>query len=167
MRRPPFVLLVLACLAGSGAVAEQKSIDPGDLPDFFAGAWTLEGHEETFRETCEWLAPNAFLVCNGTDTDPKEPGRWITLLGYSHAEKTYNFTAFDGGGGKSTFSGWLRGNLWVFTSEQVIHGESSRLQITITPTSDGYLLREEESVNGGPWKVTLEERHLRLPKASG
>jgi len=153
--------VVMALFQGSAASAPD-GIDPGDLPDFFAGSWTIEGREDTFRETCEWLSPNSFLVCRGADTDPESPSKWITLLGYSHAEKTYNFTAFDDGGGKSVLSGWLRGGVWVFTTEQVIDNETSRLQVTITPTSDGYVLREEQSVNGGPWKASLEEKHVRL-----
>ncbi|MFT3806820.1 hypothetical protein [Arenimonas sp.] len=159
------VMAIGLALTQSAAASDAKPVDPGDLPEFFAGTWTVEGLEDSFRETCEWLSPNSFLICRGTDSDPKNPGQWITLLGYSHAEKMYNFTAFDGGGGKAVFSGWLRDDVWIFTSEQFLHGKMSRLQVTITPTKDGYILREEESVNGGPWKVTLEEKHVRLPKA--
>lgn len=159
-------LAVALAVVQGDAWSAPAGTDPGDLPDFFAGTWTIAGREDTFRETCEWLSPNSFLVCRGADTDPKSPSKWITLLGYSHAEQMYNFTAFDDGGGKSVLSGWLHGDVWVFTAEQVIDNETSRLQVTLTPTSDGYSVREEQSVNGGPWKVTLEERHVRLP-ASG
>lgn len=159
------VAIALTLCFSDLAVANEKT-DPGDLPDFFAGTWTVEGRENSFRETCKWLSANSFLICNGTDVENGKAANWLTLLGYSHAEKMYNFTAFDGGGGKATFSGWIRGDNWVFTSEQFIHGEASRLQITITPTSDGYVLQEEESVNGGPWKKTVTEKHLRVSAAA-
>lgn len=158
------ILLLAALLAGQVALAAESKVDPGDLPEFFAGTWTVEGREKTFTEKCEWLSPNSFLVCRGSDSDPESPGQWITLLGYSHAEATYNFTAFDGGGGKAVFSGWLRDKVWVFTSQQVIDAKTSRLQVTITPTKNGYTLKEEESVNGAPWETTLEERHVRVGK---
>ncbi|RYG98363.1 MAG: hypothetical protein EON58_07350 [Alphaproteobacteria bacterium] len=157
-------IALILCFADR-AVAQQK-VDPGDLPDFFAGTWTVEGRENSFRETCKWLSPNSFLICNGTDMEDGKAANWITLLGYSHAEKMYNFTAFDGGGGKASFSGWIRGEHWIFTSQQFIHGEASRLQVTIKPTPDGYILQEEESVNGGPWKITMTEKHLRVSENS-
>lgn len=158
--------LVIMSLAAAAAAFAREAPDPGDLPEFFAGTWTVKGRETTFSEKCEWLSPNSYLICNGADTDPKEPSRWITLLGYSHDKQTYDFTAFDGGGGKASLSGWLRGGVWVFTANQEEGTETVRLQVTLTPTKDGYQLREESSVNGAPWTVTLEEEHVRLGPAA-
>lgn len=164
IRTRPFLWVI--ALAIPAPASAQTQPDPGDLPEFFAGTWTLKGHEQIFCETCKWLSPNSYMVCQGSNSDPEDPAQWITLLGYSHATKTYNFSAFDGSGAKSVFSGWLRGDVWVFTSEQESGSESIRTQVTITPTKDGFVLREEKSVNGAPWVVSLEEEHIRLPEAT-
>ena len=159
-----FVAMLMFAIATSIHAAQPSKPDPGDLPEFFAGTWTLKGAESTFRETCAWLSPNSYLVCNGSDSSSRIPAKWITLLGYSHALDTYNFSAFDSSGAKIVYSGWLRGEVWVFTSEQAIGTELVRFQSTITPTKNGYVLREEKSVNGASWVVVNDEEHIRLSK---
>ena len=163
-----FANTAIACLLLLSPIgyAEQPR-DPGDLPDFFEGEWTLKGREDTFHEKCSWLSPNSYLICQGSDTDPKDPSQWVTLLGYSHAEDMYNFNAFNGRGGQARYLGWLRGGDWIFSLNREKGKELLRTQIRISPTKDGFFLHEEDSVNGGPWKTTLEEEHVRIPsKAS-
>lgn len=151
----------------AGANAEPAATDPGDLPDFFAGEWTLKGSEATFHERCRWLSPNSYLICEGEDTNPEAPAKWITMLGYSHAEDTYNFSSFYDDGGKFTYTGWLEGDVWNFVGENTIFNRTEGVEIIrrqeiLTPTKDGYHVKATVSVDGAPWKVVLDEELIRV-----
>jgi hypothetical protein len=160
----------VAALLATSAHAEKPAIDPGDLPDFFAGSWTIKGMETTFLETCEWLHPNAFLVCNTVDSNPDAPEKIIRLIGYSHAENTYNLTIFSSDGGKMTLTGWLDGDVWKFAGENRIYHRATgvdvlRRQEQMTPRKEGYTLKVEVSVNGEPWKTAYEDEVIRVNPA--
>ena len=161
-----FSILAVTSLLSTGALADEPAIDPGDLPDFLAGEWTIEGSETTFRESCSWLSYNSFLVCEGEDKTPDAPEEWIKMIGYSHAEDTYNLTVFSGDGGKMTMDGWLDGDIWKFTGENhICHTDTGMLvlrrQETMKPTKDGYWLKVEVSRNAGPWQVVIDEEIIR------
>ena len=165
-----FGALACSALFITSASAEKPVIDPGDLPDFFAGSWTIKGMEATFVETCSWLSPNSFLVCTAIDSNPEAPEQFIRLMGYSHAEDTYNLTVFSGDGGKMTMTGWLDDDVWTFVGENRIYHRATGVDVlrrkeTMTPTKDGYALKAEVSVNGEPWKVVLEDRFIRVKSA--
>jgi hypothetical protein len=159
------VITAITFLSG-GVFAQEPATDPGDLPDFFAGVWTIAGSEKTFRESCQWLSYNSFLVCEGEDKSTDAPEKWIKMIGYSHAEDAYNLTVFSGDGGKMTMDGWLDGEVWKFTGENhIFHTDIGMLvlrrQETMKPTKDGYWLKVEVSKNAGPWQVVIDEEIIR------
>ncbi|MEZ5893470.1 MAG: hypothetical protein R3C58_10080 [Parvularculaceae bacterium] len=172
MSKSSAVLSGIACSAlfFTSVSAEKPEIDPGDLPDFFAGSWTIKGMETSFLETCEWLHPNSFLVCNTIVSDPDAPEKIIRLIGYSHAENTYNLTIFSSDGGKMTLTGWLDGDVWKFAGENRIYHRATgvdvlRRQEQMKPTKEGYNLKVEISVNGEPWKIAFEDEFVRIKSA--
>ncbi len=159
--------IAVGALFVTAAYADPPEVDPGDLPDFFAGTWTIRGAETTFNETCSWLSPNSYLICKGVDANPEAPETWIRLMGYSHSENTYNLSVFAGDGGKIMMTGWLDGDVWKFVGENKIFHRATgvdvlRRQESMTPTKDGYNLKAEVSVNGEPWRVVLEDEFIRV-----
>lgn len=59
----------------------DPSADPGGELAFFAGRWTIEGSEETYLETCEWLPQSSYLACRAEDTSEEPPGGLSQPLG--------------------------------------------------------------------------------------
>jgi hypothetical protein len=146
------------------ASATPGNPDPRSDLEFFRGAWTLKGHEATYREACEWLPGRAFMACNAEDRSETPPGYSLSVFGYSEADAQYTYNGFSGSGSQRTLQGSLQDGVWRF------HGQSGRApnwrrwQVTITPTSAGFHFREEISDRSGPWRESVVLEFVRLAK---
>lgn len=158
-------IVAAAILVAAGAAASAQTTPAGDPRtrlSMLVGTWTIEGSESTYRETCDWLAPASFVVCRGEDTDPRDPGVSLSILGYSPEEQAYTYTSFSGSGRTRSLRAWLYGDRWVFTGQGDRAGKSSRWQVSITPNAKGFHFRQETSVNGAPWATDVEIQYIRL-----
>lgn len=145
------------------ASAAATSPDPRSELEFFRGAWTIEGHDATYREVCEWLPGRAFVACNAEDRSENLPGHSLSVFGYSETDAQYTYSGFAGSGSQRSLQGSLQDGVWRF------HGQSGRApnwrrwQVTITPTPKGFHFREEVSDGSGPWRESVVLEYLRLP----
>ena len=145
----------------ASAQTESQS-DPRQKLAMFVGTWTVEGSESTYRETCEWLTRQSFVVCRAEDTNPKERDVSLSIMGYSAEDQSYTHANFNGSGGSRTLRAWMHGEKWVFTGGRERAGEFARWQVTITPNVKGFHFRQEVSENGAPWTTNFETQYIRL-----
>jgi hypothetical protein len=84
-------------------------------PAALVGDWTLEEHEETYRELCEWFADLAFVVCRSADTADGSSG--VSILGYSKSEQMFTYHHYGHRGSSRTETGFPHGQTGiVYTS---------------------------------------------------
>jgi hypothetical protein len=156
---PALVFTVLTCSFGLSVAAESPA-QPRDSLNFFAGKWTLNGSESTYLEICEWL--DTYLTCRGDERTESGTNSSLSIMGYSEEDQAFTHTSGFGGTPR-TLRGWLRDGTWVFTGQHVSNARSRRVQVTITPTPNGFHFRQEISDNGGSWQPQYEFDYLRIP----
>jgi hypothetical protein len=82
-----------ALLLGQSATGGVHDLNVDVRLAALVGDWTLEGHEETYRELCEWFADRAFVVCRSADTADGSSG--VSILGYSKSEQMFTYHHYD------------------------------------------------------------------------
>lgn len=152
------VLLALPLLAHS-----HGQEDPYSKLAFFEGTWTVEGQEATYRETCSWFESRRFLICRAEDKEGGTPTWSMSILGYSTERQAYTHTLFGNSGGIRTIHGWHDGKIWTFVGETQQGGNAKRMQVTVTPTKNGFTFRQDVSTNGAAWKKAAEFAYVRVP----
>jgi hypothetical protein len=150
----------LALVGGAGAA----SVHPAEIEARLAplvGDWTIEGHEATYRETCEWFAGRSFVVCNTTDSSDGSASQ--SVLGYSAFEQRFTYHNYTNSGTSNTRFGYPFGdNGLAYTLERRNASGYYRVTTYIAPQPDGRLhFREERSTNGAPWKETANFYYVR------
>jgi hypothetical protein len=118
---------------------------------FIAGDWTIAGMEASYRDHCTWFDARSFIVC---DTDDRRRGthRSIAVLGWSAADGRYTYQQYDDSGRSRTepcFANAERGLTCLGearTKDGLVQTRSF-----IWPTATGLGIRQEKSVNAGPW----------------
>lgn len=156
---------LLLAMASVAQVVSAQTTTPGDPRQklsMFVGTWTVEGSESTYRERCEWLTRESFVVCRAEDTNSKERDISLSIMGYSPEEQAYTYANFNGSGSSRTLHAWVHGEKWVFTGGRERVGKFARWQVTITPNVKGFHFRQEVSENGAAWKTNYETQYLRL-----
>jgi hypothetical protein len=136
---------------------------PRSQLEFFRGAWTINGNQETYRETCEWLPGGGFMACNAEDRSETPPGFSLSVFGYSEADGDYTYSGFGGSGSLRSLRGSIHDGVWRFHGQSLRAPEWRRWQVTITPTATGFHFREEVSERSGPWRESVALEYLRLP----
>lgn len=157
-----FGALALCLLANPAQAAEAAG--PRAALEFFIGLWTVKGSEATYRESCEWLSPESFVICTAKDTDPAGPSQSISIFGYDDEDRAYTYAGYGSGGSSRALRGWLRDGVWVFTGQRDRGTESVRWQVTIAPVPTGFLFVQQTSSNGGPWVKTVDAEYRRIRK---
>ncbi len=157
-----FFLLALALVAPIASAQTKSQGDPRQKLSMFVGTWTVEGSENTYRETCEWLTRESFVVCRAEDTNPKERDISLSIMGYSPEDQAYTYANFNGSGSSRTLYAWVHGEKWVFTGARDRPAKFARWQVTITPNARGFHFRQEVSVNGAAWATNYETQYIRL-----
>jgi hypothetical protein len=152
------VLLALPLL-----VQGQGQEDPYSKLAFFEGTWTVQGQEETYRETCTWFESRRFLICKAEDKEGGTPTWSMSIFGYSAERQAYTHTLFGASGGIRTIHGWHDGKIWTFTGETQQGINTKRTQVTITPTKRGFTFRQDVSANGAAWAKAADFTYVALP----
>lgn len=135
---------------------------PRSALEFFNGTWTIGGHEAGFREVCRWLPGGGFVACHSEDPADAPPSFAMSVFGYAEADGVYTYSGFNGTGTQRTLRGTLQDGVWRFFGQSERGPGWRRWQVTITPTPDGFRLREEVSERGGDWKEAATLDYLRL-----
>lgn len=134
--------------------------------EFFRGEWTVEGHESTFVESCDWLAGKGFVACHAEDRSESTPSFSMSVFGYSQADDQYTYTGFSGSGTQRSLRGNLHQGVWRFHGQAERGPNWRRWQVTITPTPQGFHFREEVSDKSGPWRLGVELSYVRKRQAA-
>lgn len=131
---------------------------------FFAGTWTIRGHEASYRERCDWLPGAAFLACRSVDRSDEPPSHGLSIFGYLESDGLYTYHGFGGSGSQRNLRGGLQDGVWRFYGDSGRGPEWRRWQVVITPTPGGFSFREEVSDRGGPWRESVALEFLRLER---
>ena len=160
-------LYCLALFISALFVSAMAQATPRAALEFFRGTWTLQGHESTYSEVCEWLPGGGFLACRAEDRSENAPDFSLSVFGYSETDSTYTYNGFSGRGSHRELRGSLHGQVWR------LHGQAGRApnwrrwQVTITPTSSGFHFLEEVSDNSGPWREVVQLQYVRTSVSGG
>ena len=154
-------------VAGSAAPA---SVHPPEIEARLAigvGDWTLEGMEQTYRETCAWYHRRSFVVCNTTEIEDGETRHSVSVLGYSSRTKSFSYLNYGDAGTSRTETGHptADGGL-VYLRERTTDAGVSHYRSRIIPIagSRDFRFEQEKSDNGGPWQPTVKLKYvLRKP----
>lgn len=141
--------------------------DPRSRLDFFRGAWTIEGQEATYRETCMWLPGSGFLACSAEDLSESPPACSLSVFGYSAADSQYTYNGFAGSGSQRSLQGSIEDGVWRFHGQSGRGPDWRRWQVTITPTARGFRFREEVSERSGTWRESVVLEYVRVPEVDG
>ena len=151
------ILLVLsaALIAASPAAA---GIHPPEVEGRLGatiGDWTIEGMEKTYSEKCDWYGDRAFVVCVSEDRSDGSSSR--SIMGYSRADGHFTYHNYSASGSSNSRIGFPHGQAGlVYTTERKVPEGSARITTYLTPEGKGVRFREERSLNGGPWQVSME-----------
>jgi len=151
--------LALALAAQATSPAPVGSVHSAEVEPRLAalvGDWTIPGQETTYRETCDWFGPRAFVVCNATDAS--DGSRSQSTLGYSKARERYTYQTYSSSGNSRYEWGFPHAERGlVFTDERPAAAGTTRVQVWLEPQADGRLrFRQERSVNGGQWEQVAD-----------
>jgi len=148
--------MYLLAVALAAAVAPQApaSTHPAEIEKqlaFIGGDWTIKGMETIYRDHCTWFDGRSFIVC---DTDDRRPGghHAVAILGWSAAENHFTYQEYDASGRSRTEPCYANSEKGL-TCLGEFHTKDGLVQTRsiIWPTATGLGLRQEKSVNAGPW----------------
>lgn len=148
MRR--LTMSLLAVLA-SPAVAGVHPPEVEQQLSFIAGDWTISGYEGKYRDHCTWFDSRSFVVC---DTDDRRHGTHhsIAILGYSAADGRYTYQQYDDSGRGRTEPCYANSEKGLTCLGQMQTKDGFvQARSYIWPTTTGLGIRQEKSVNAGPW----------------
>lgn len=118
---------------------------------FIEGDWTIAGMETIYRDHCTWFDAKSFIIC---DTDDRRPGghHAVAILGWSAADNHFTYQEYDASGRSRTEPCYASSEKGL-TCLGEFHTKDGMVQTRsiIWPTATGLGLRQEKSVNAGPW----------------
>lgn len=118
---------------------------------FIEGDWTIAGMETIYRDHCTWFDAKSFIIC---DTDDRRPGghHAVAILGWSAADNHFTYQEYDASGRSRTEPCYASSEKGL-TCLGEFHTKDGLVQTRsiIWPTATGLGLRQEKSVNAGPW----------------
>lgn len=149
-------VLCAALLVASPAMAGTHPADVEARLGMLVGDWTVVGRETTYRDTCEWFGGKSFVICITHNSAKNTLDQ--TIVGYSKEDGHYTYFSFGNSGESNARIGFPSGErALVLTTERRQPGGLTRITTLLEPQADGRLrIREERSVDGGPWKTTAE-----------
>lgn len=152
------ITLCLAVAVTSAAAGDN----PRARLDWLAGDWTIEGREQSFRETCAWFHERSHLVCNSESQGKSGLRKGVSVISYSDAGGRFVYYHYGSSGVVVAMDVFIGDRALIATAERRTGGDLVREQVWMTPNADGsYEFREETSTNGGPWTVSARFRYIR------
>lgn len=150
MRRFIFAAALTAVLQAP-VIAGAPQVEQG--LSFIVGEWTIAGFEDRYRDSCTWFDDHAFVVCNTMDGRHGKAQHHVAALGWSAARGNYTYLGY-GQDGSSRAQDCFANEQKGLTCVDENRGADglTQLRTYIWPTATGLGLRQERSVNGGPWK---------------
>ena len=149
-------VLFAAFLVASPAMAGVHSTEVEARLGVLVGDWTVVGRETTYRDTCDWFGDRSFVIC--TTQNSANSSLDQAIVGYSKEDGHYTYYSFGNSGESNARIGFPSGERGlVLTTERRLPAGMTRITTLLEPQADGRLrIREERSVDGGPWSTTAE-----------
>lgn len=160
MRRFIIIAAALAAALPTHANAGAPQVEQGLA--FIVGEWTIAGFEDRYSDSCTWFDDKAFVICNTMDGRHGKPQHHVAALGWSAARGNYTYLGYAQDGTSRTqdcFANPQKGLTCV--DENRGSGGLTQLRTYIWPTATGLGLRQERSVNGGPWSDVGQVVYIR------
>jgi hypothetical protein len=156
---------VLILLVAVSAVAQES---PRERLQMLEGEWTLEGREDTFRETCSWFHKRSHMVCNSESRKADGTfGRGVTVMSWSEEKQRFLYFHYGSSGRTVAHDLFLRDGVLYGTGERPEGTDLVRFQVRMAPRADGsFDFVEEESKNAGPWTKSAEVHYVRVKPAA-
>ena len=163
------VVLLLAPATNAFAQAGQSPMTPRAAHErlaVFEGSWQPAGAQTSGGSinTCAWLeGGRRHMVCRDRRDLSTGPIEQRMTYGYRGRDSTYIATVFLASGQVWTYHGRPEGDKWVFDLQSDRPNNPQRLRMVITVARDTIHFIEESSESGGPWSVSEDYRHVRMP----
>ena len=118
---------------------------------FLVGDWTIKGLEANYRDHCTWFDARSFVICDTADRRRGEHHS-IAVLGWSAADGHYTYQQYDDSGRSRTEPCYANGEKGLTClGERRTEDGLAQTRSFIWPTATGLGIRQEKSVNAGPW----------------
>lgn len=166
----------LATAQGSSRRPNDPSTptEPHERMTFFEGTWTTDGKPDAangtpapvnHEERCGWLpGGRRHMVCRSWRASGGARPETMYVLSYRASDSTYIAHFTFPNGSTLTYHGRPEGDRWVMNLQPMpMWPANNRLRTIITAVPEGLRYVEESSVDGGPWKITEDYRHKRVP----
>ena len=141
--------LTIAMLAAAAA-----NVHPAEVEQqlaFMVGDWTIKGLEANYRDNCTWFDARSFVICDTTD-NRRGNHHSIAVLGWSAAGGHYTYQQYDESGRSRTEPCYANGDKGLTClGEMRTKDGLVQTRSFIWPTASGLGIRQEKSVNAGPW----------------
>lgn len=168
--RPGLTVGLLATLAAftvaSRAAADEAvasaEVAAREKLAFIVGAWTIEGMEDTFNETCEWFHNRSHVVCNSEERSTDGVSRGVSVFSWSPRLGRYLYYHYGSSGAAHALDVFIVDRTLRATRERRVSNDLIREQVLMAPRPDGgFDFLEEVSTNGSPWTESVRLRYVR------
>ena len=157
-RKIIITLAIAAALAGP-AQAGAPQVEQG--LSFLVGEWTIAGFEGRYHDSCTWFDDHAFVVCNTMDGRKGNPQRHVAALGWSAARGNFTYLGYAQDGSSRTMDCFANAQKGLTCLDESRGADGlTQLRTYIWPTATGLGLRQERSLNGGPWSDVGQVQYI-------
>ncbi len=160
--RSSLMALAFGVWAAVPAMAGVHPPEIGSKLAFLVGDWTVAGADATYSDNCQWLDAQSFVVCDTRDSRRGSAHHSIAVLGWSAAQRHFTYQQYDDSGRSRTEPCYANSQKGITCLGE--RQDSSGLIQTrshIWPTASGLGIRQEKSVNAGPWSDVGEVAYIR------
>ena len=149
---------IAAALPGTTAAAPPQ-VEQG--LSFLVGEWTIAGFEGRYTDSCTWFEDHAFVVCNTMDGRRGRPQHHVAAIGWSAARGNYTYLGYGQDGSSRSEDCFANAQKGLTCLDESRGSDGvTQLRTYIWPTATGLGLRQERSVNGGPWSDVGQVQYI-------
>jgi hypothetical protein len=141
------LIFVVAAAIGAQDVGTPPKPGPEHAKlAYFVGKWVSEGDMKpspygpggkfTFTETCEWLSGNFALLCKSEGQMLGATVQGLSIMSYDPGEKNYVYFESNSMGENAYSRGTVDGDVWTWTGESKMNGQSIHSRFTLKRLSD-------------------------------
>ena len=153
--------MILLLLAAQAAATNAHPQEVEQQLAFIACDWTIKGMEANYRDHCTWFDAHAFIVCDTTD-GRRGKHHSIAILGWSAADGRFTYQQYDDSGrsrNEPCYANDQKGLTCL--GEAKTKDGLVQTRSYIWPTATGLSIRQEKSVNAGPWSEVGQVAYIK------
>lgn len=137
--------------------------NPRERLSFLIGEWTIEGREDSLRDTCAWFHNRSHVLCTAETRAASGLKKSVSVFSYSEELGHYLYYHYGSSGVVAAQAAFFVGETLTTTSERRDGRDVVREQVWVVPRTDGsFDLHEDVSRNGGPWTTTVRVRYVPI-----